>query len=230
MDQKSLWQVSGLFSTALESMTLPSRLRALNGQRQTLDEIAGALNVNGNQKIAKLQMSIGPNSEPRQANGDHRPGRLEVQARAQSRDSRMPSQDRRAAVLDTDDENTIALDIDFFPSEEIDRSRVRRPAKAAHLFGQAENLRGDEGNLANSPDKDDFDGQERARRRAAGLPILHKSVEHLSYSPILVHPLIINMSPITYDDVASSTFAFVAPFVLDGKFSKLNVHLFICSA
>lgn len=172
MDQKSLWHTSALFSTAVESMTLPSRLRVQNGQRQTLDEIAGALNVNGNQKIAKLQMSIGPNAEPQPANGDHRPGRLEVQARAQSRDLRMPSQNGRGAELET--ESPVVLDMEFFPSEEMDRSHGRRSAKAVHLFGQAENWRGEEENLASSRDEDDFDGQERAKRRAAGLPILHK--------------------------------------------------------
>jgi hypothetical protein len=174
IDPRSPWHVSALFSTALESMTLPSRLRIKNGQRQTLDEIAGALNVNGNQNIAKLQMSIGPDSEPPKTNGELRPGRLE--ARAQSRDLRMPSQDGRAAVVDPKAATPVELDMNFFPSEEPDRVRGRRVTKKTHIFGQAENIRGNEENAGNGDDDDDFDGQERARRRAAGLPILHKYV------------------------------------------------------
>lgn len=158
--------MSALFSTALESMTLPSRLRVQNGKRESLDEIAGALNVNGNQNMAKLQMSIV--SKPL-SNGDHRSGRLDV--RAQSRDSRMPSQNGRAEPVIIDDAVN-NLDMDFFPSKETFPPRGRHPIKKVHVFGQAEAFRGDEDK--DEKDNDDFDGQERARRRAAGLPILHK--------------------------------------------------------
>jgi hypothetical protein len=172
MDQRSPWHVSALYSTAIESMTLPARLRVQNGQRQTLDEIAGSLNVNGNQRIAKLQMSIGPEVESHSQNGDLRPGRLEFVA--QSRDSRMPSHNGRATDSEADIENAINLDMDFFPFEEPDRIRGRRPVKKIHLFGQAENYRGEDESPGNGMDEDQFDGQERSKRRAAGLPILHK--------------------------------------------------------
>lgn len=43
---------------ALESITLPSRLRADQGTRGMLDEMAALLNVNGNQRIATLECSI----------------------------------------------------------------------------------------------------------------------------------------------------------------------------
>jgi hypothetical protein len=170
VDRRSLWHVSGLLSTALETMTLPSRLKARNGIRESLDEIASAINVNGNQNMAKLQLSIGQKQIPVQTNGDHRSGRLDV--RDQSVDVRIPSQNGRAIAVKPVDDAEFTLDMDFFPSEEPSSGRGRPVTKKPHIFGQAEVIRGDDGD----PDEDenDFDGQERAKRRAAGLPIIHK--------------------------------------------------------
>jgi hypothetical protein len=176
VDRKSLWHVSALFSTALESMTLPSRLRAQNGLRQSLDETAGALNVNGNQNIAKLQMSIcfEPTSQL-QLNGDDRPGRLEV--RGQSRDPRVPSQNGLGDDLDIVEETPAALDMDFFPSDDPNQARGRRVTKRLHIFGEAENFRGDKDLSGTNVDGEKgLDGRERARRRAVGLKVFHKYV------------------------------------------------------
>jgi hypothetical protein len=162
LDRHSQWHVSGLLSTALESMTLPSRLKVA---RETLDELASALNVNGNQNIAKLRMSI---DQKAALNGHTRPGRLEV--RAQSRDMRIPSQERLAVITPHEAELT-TYDMDFFPSE-VEQIRGRRNDKP-HVFGQTETYRGDEDLDHQELDEED-EGHERARRRAAGLPIIHK--------------------------------------------------------
>lgn len=175
IDRKSPWHVSALLSTALESMTLSSRLKAQNGLRQTLDEIAGALNVNGNQNIAKLQMSISLNSTSQlQANGHDRPGRQEV--RGQSRDPRVPSQNGLGDDLDTAYEAPAGLDMDFFPSDDVsNQNRGHRVTKQIHIFGEAESFRGDENISGTNVDEEyDLDGRERAWRRAAGLKVLHK--------------------------------------------------------
>lgn len=177
MDPRSLWHVSALLSTAVESMTLPSRLKAKDGMRESLDEIAASLNVNGNQNIAKLQMSIGPERSTEEINGDLRPGRPDL--RIQSRDSRMPSQDGRELAVKPVNEDGDPLDMDFFPLEEPNTSRRRQVTKKLHIFGQAEAFRGDN---EDSQD-DDFDGQERARRRAAGLSIIHRLVLRSPYAP-----------------------------------------------
>lgn len=165
LDRQSQWHISGLLSTALESMTLPSRLKA---QRETLDHLASALNVNGNQNIAKLRMSI---DQTTALNGHNdRPARLAVSA--QSRDTRMPSQDRLAVGSTPDEEELTNYDMDFFPTE-VEQTRGRHNTKKPHVFGQAEAYRGKE-----NPDQEDTNeedqGHERARRRAAGLPIIHK--------------------------------------------------------
>jgi len=174
LDPKSQWHVSALLSTAMESMTLPSRLKLRDGAIQTLDHIASALNINGNQNIAKLRMSIDQKCTS-VVNGRHRVGRLEV--RAQSRDSRLPSQVRsndEPDIAEGDDVTT--FDMDFFPAEAAEQGRGRWSVKKTHVFGQAENYRGDEDTEENEKmDLDEDEGFERARRRAAGLSVIHKT-------------------------------------------------------
>jgi hypothetical protein len=166
LDPHSQWHVSGLHSTALESMTLPSRLKAT---RETLDQLGSALNVNGNQNIAKLRMSI---DQKVALNGHHLSGRLEV--RAESRDMRVPSQERHNHTSDVPDENDLTtFDMDFFPTETGEQIRGRRSVKKPHVFGQAENYRGDEIPEDEKTNEED-EGYERARRRPAGLPVIHK--------------------------------------------------------
>ena len=164
LDQRSQWHVSGLLSTALESMTLPSRLKA---KRESLDELANALNVNGNQNIAKLRMSIDQQSA---LNGIHESENVDT--RGEGRDRRMPSQVESAGDASIEEDLSV-FDIDFFPAEAADQSRGRRRnIKKAHVFGQAETYRGDDENVDHANKVDE--GQQRARRRAAGLPIIHK--------------------------------------------------------
>ena len=179
LDAKSEWHRSALFSTALESMTLPSRLRLTHSGRETLDQLASALNINGNQNIAKLRMSI--HQKPA-TNGLHRNGRLEV--KTESRDARLPSQDGRANEDDVDDEDSKIFDMDFFPTETGEYVGGRQSSKKAHVFGQAENYRIDDDQLQPKKKRDEDEGYERARRRAEGLTITRRYVHHflMAYS------------------------------------------------
>jgi hypothetical protein len=159
LDTRSQWHVSGLLSTALESMTLPSRLKNRIVAQETLDQLGNTLNINGKQTIAKLRMSIDQTSEP---NGH-----------AHSRDMRVPLQGQRlheSCVAEQEDLTT--FDMDFFPMEEPEHSRGPRKVKRPHVFGQAEIYRASWG-LADEVVNDDR-GNERSRRRAAGLPTFHK--------------------------------------------------------
>jgi hypothetical protein len=168
LDPHSQWHVSGLLSTALESMTLPSRLKLHDGSRQTLDQLVNALNINGNQNIAKLRMSI---DQKTALNGNHRPGRLEV--RAQSRDMRVPSQERNGESSSPEGESEVKMfDMDFFPFETGEQTRGRHSFKKSHVFGQAESYRAEDTKSTNGNEEDE--GYERARRRAAGLPIIQR--------------------------------------------------------
>ena len=83
IDTKSRWHVGGLLSTAYETMTLPSRLRLGNGSRASLDELVNVLNVNGNQNIAKVRMSIDQKDAP---NGHHGSARLKIRAQSRIRE------------------------------------------------------------------------------------------------------------------------------------------------
>lgn len=171
LDAKSEWHRSALFSTALESMTLPSRLRLHHSGRETLDQLSNALNINGNQNIAKLRMSI---TQKPMTNGTSREGGLEVQA--ESRDARLPAQDGRANQGDADkneDEST-TFDMDFFPTETGEYVRGRQSSKKVHVFGQAENYRIEDDQHQSKNIKDEDEGYERARRRAEGLTITRR--------------------------------------------------------
>jgi hypothetical protein len=168
LDPHSQWHVSGLLSTALESMTLPSRLKPHNMSLQTLDQLGNALNINGSQNIAKLRMGIEQKSEP---NGHQQSESLGV--RAQSRDTRLPSQERSSDASRAIDEDLTVFDMDFFPADGSQQSRGRGGTRKSHVFGQAENYRGN-GHPKDEAVKDEDEGYKRARQRAAGLPVIHK--------------------------------------------------------
>lgn len=171
LNTKSHWHSSALFAAAFESMTLPSRLKPRDGSRETIDELASSLNINGNQNIARLQMSIDQQELP---NGHHDEGALDPHS--QNGDTRTPFHERRADNGAPDTSEAKNLDMNFFAFESSDY-RSRRDTKTIHVFRQAEYHRSDEepGTVESIMDA----GRERARRRAAGLTIIQKYVTTL---------------------------------------------------
>lgn len=176
---KSHWHVSALFATAFESMTLPSRLKAQDGRRETIDELTSSLNINGNQNIAKLRMSI---DQEKLSNGHQEPGMPDQHS--QGGDTRTPMHERRSANNSSNIIEPNTLDMDFFASETSDQHRGRWNVKKTHVFGQAEYHRMDEEEDTDQSSGMDA-GHERARRRAAGLTIIQKYVKALMPSPIV---------------------------------------------
>ena len=65
IDVGSEWNTSALLSTALETLTIPSRAKAINGMRASLGEMEEILNANGKRKIGRLQLSQGDRSQGR---------------------------------------------------------------------------------------------------------------------------------------------------------------------
>ena len=64
LDSTSAWHCSALLSAAIETSTLPTRLRRSGrGGIGRLDELAAFLNVSGGQNIATLAMSVGDGGE-----------------------------------------------------------------------------------------------------------------------------------------------------------------------
>jgi hypothetical protein len=136
-----------------------------------MDGLISALNINGNQNIAKLRMSVDQTTAP---NGHHRSGRLA--APTESRDSRVRSQDRRGHDAQADEETDLTtFDMDFFPADTGEQISRQRSNKEPHVFGQAEGYRVQEVSDSQETNEQD-EGYERARRRAAGLPLIQKLV------------------------------------------------------
>ncbi|KAG9233992.1 tubulin domain-containing protein [Amylocarpus encephaloides] len=162
---QSDWHVSALLAAAVESATLPSRLRSSNPCHENFSLLANSLNINGNQSIAKLQMSIDQGSVI--TNGHEDPANMN--GATESCDSRVNPRNYEALSVNEGDQPR-KLDINLFPSESGD-SRVTRRYKKSHVFGEAEVAR-----TAKHPQQlsatSGVDGYERARRRAAGLPIM----------------------------------------------------------
>ncbi|KFY17912.1 hypothetical protein V492_00292 [Pseudogymnoascus sp. VKM F-4246] len=171
LDPSSLWQSSALLSTAVETMTLPSRLHSRIGTRSSLGDTMSALNVNGTQNIARLQMSIGEDPQP---NGDSH------SAPQETGDSRLATHGGRLSLEDEEGEMA-ELDMDFFPVDAPQPGvRGRRPEKRLHTFGRVESSRSDQDTVEDDAG-DDLDGRDRARRRAAGLTIMYKTSIPLAY-------------------------------------------------
>lgn len=166
LNMQSEWHVSALLATAVESISLPSRLKLQNSNRETFSILANSLNVNGNQTIAKLQMSV---KQKETTNGIQNG---EAALLSESTDSRIFSQDD---VHANEESETKTLDMDFFPTGGEEQSRGPRRSKKVHIFGQTELSRTSEDADPINP-TGAYDGYERARRRAAGLPIIQQSV------------------------------------------------------
>jgi len=172
LDPRSQWHNSAVLSVALESMTLPSRLKPVDGKHCTLNEFEAALNTNGNQKIAKLQCSIvDPETSQR---------RLASSGEPTTRDQRLPTSRQHVPNttdrLDEDGTDTPnaglpALDMDLLPGED---QSYGNNVKRAHVIGHAETFRGEQ--EQSEPQEEDDDGFARKRRRIAGLPIVEKLV------------------------------------------------------
>lgn len=163
LDRNSLWHTSALLSTAWETLTLPSRLHASHGKRGFLDNLAAAVNVNGNQSIAHVRTSVPDPSTPvRKPPG----GKLH--------DNRMRGSYRRGQLgEDERPASDAGLDMDLFDGEgpAAGALGVQRK-KRNHVFGQVESFRG---NMRGAADDDDQeDGYTRKRRRLAGLPLIAK--------------------------------------------------------
>ena len=160
LDSTSRWHTSALLSTAIESMTLPSRLRSSDHKRGTLDSFESALNVNGNQRIAQLQCTV---AESKQQDREPQPA-----SQMSQNDSRVNTFNSIHLQLEEDgtgdsDANVHPLDMDFFPGEAF---RNKEP----HVFGIVDSLRDDHQKTNHMDDDEEDEGFARKRRRIAGRP------------------------------------------------------------
>lgn len=125
-DASSKWHSSALQMSALETLTLPSRLRNTNSARQTLASFEAALNNDGKRLIASLTSSTTDPSKLSGALNGH-----------SANDSRMNGYD--------DDESASSgkLDIDFTPPPpSLDPTSRRERITQGAVFGAVRSLRG----------------------------------------------------------------------------------------
>lgn len=168
LDPTSEWHKSALILTAWESLTLPSRLRLSSYARETLNQLENTLNINGNQNIARLQLSL-----PEKGTADRDINSAFPSAHNDRRTTSSNDHAQEDEYGDADVSNII-YDVDFFNNDDVGQHRRRKSFNRNHVFGRAQNLRaGIFEEEIEGHGTDDL-GHERARRRAAGLSITRK--------------------------------------------------------
>ncbi|KAL9103684.1 MAG: hypothetical protein Q9163_001278 [Psora crenata] len=172
LDRESQWHTSTLLAAAIGTTTLPSRVRAQGQKRGILDDLISALNLNGNQRIARLQCSV--------MDSEAKMSLLNTQGLG---DDRIRSSASPALGEGVEEQITTAnLDIDLFIGQRMS-SDLGRPGPPSHIFGGVECMRGNiQGNDAEIDD-DDVE-YSRKRRRLARMPVIERYNISLAY-PIL---------------------------------------------
>lgn len=163
-DRNSQWHTSALLSTALESMTLPTRLRHGTQKRAFVDDLEAVLNVNGNQRIAQLQFSMFDSEKPPRA----------FAVTPASTDERAPPENN--GILVREDGLQLArprLDMNCYNAGST--SPFTAPhIPSDHVFGAVETTRTKiEAATAEAMSEDEITSA-RYRRRFAGLPVVER--------------------------------------------------------
>lgn len=170
LDPSSRWHTSALVASALESVTLPARLR--NGlNNDTFTGMTGLLNQIGKQSVASLQMSIANQSTP-----------------PPTGDSRIRQASQRMYVdagEDNEDEDSkgVHLDLDFTPSDQLDPVHRQNGFHQPRVFSQLVTVRG---STADDEERlDPEEEQERLRRRNPNAPVTKRyAITFCGYSAI----------------------------------------------
>jgi hypothetical protein len=156
LDAASRWHTSALVASAVESVTLPARLR--NGlNNDTFAGMAGILNQLGKQSIASLHMSIAKQKAP-----------------ATSGDSRVRQGTDRTEYGDREDDEDeeskgVHLDLDFTPSDQLEPGRRQNGFHQPRIFSQLVTIRG---STAEDEERlDPEEEQERLRRTNPNAPV-----------------------------------------------------------
>jgi len=155
---------------AMESMTLPSRLRPDQSKRGLLGDIESTLNVNGNQRIASLQCSLLDHTQ------SHGRDAASIQG---SNDQRVPGSNTRNLMGEDDlQEANANFDMDLSGGETSSSAKTSAYDRAKeHTFARAETIR-DAARQEPEADSDE-NGLARKRRRLAGATIVERLVNCL---------------------------------------------------
>ncbi|CAF9928443.1 MAG: mtDNA inheritance, partitioning of the mitochondrial organelle [Alectoria fallacina] len=187
LDRNSQWHTSALLSAALESVTLPTRLRHDTQKCGFVDGLEAALNVNGNQRIAQLQCSVlDPETAP-----------YVIAIPRGSTDDRAPSGNNRLLV-EEDGLNLAGprLDMDLSCCNARSTSPfAAQHDRSDHFFGAVESVR-TKSEAAKDETTDDVEiTYALKRRRFAGLPVIERFHSSLEYPLLDSFPPIFSLSP-----------------------------------
>ena len=167
-DRKSQWHTSALLSAALESITLPTRLRHGIQKCWSISDMEAALNVNGNQRIAQLQCSMfNPENAPY------------VTAVAHGcTDNRAPSGNNRILV-EPDGlkfaESRFDMDLSCGNTRLTCRTATQHDV-SDHVYGAMETMRTRFETARHEGTDEDADTDARERRRLARPPVIERFV------------------------------------------------------
>ena len=163
LDRSSRWHTSALLSAALESVTLPTRLRH-DTQKHRLVDFETALNVNGNQRIAQLQCSM--------LDSENAP--LAIAITHGSTDDRTPSGNNRTLV-DGLKLTEPSFDMDLSNCDPRSTTPFTNQHDSPdHVFGAVTITRTQFGAARDEEVDEDEITYARKRRRIAGLPVIER--------------------------------------------------------
>jgi hypothetical protein len=148
LDPTSRWHASALLAAAVESVTLPSRLKDA-AKRETLGDMAEALNPMGKQSVAGLQMSF---------------SRQESEAHKDARQRNLSEEELSEGVQ---------LDIRFTPSDRLESYSRSNGFHKPRVFSQLISSRGYVDGEAEDVEMDDA---RRHVRRSAYEPVTKRLV------------------------------------------------------
>jgi hypothetical protein len=141
LDSTSMWHTTAILATAVESVTLPSRIRRGEAGFASLGDLEEILNLNGRQQIARLQFSIPERSRTgsrgmASSYGEHRERMADRIVNPDSvRDS--PGRDGYGG------RHPCNVDIDLLPElAPVAIAGSRRPASGVTTFGRVWTFRG----------------------------------------------------------------------------------------
>lgn len=130
LDASSSWHTSALLASAIETVTLPSRLRT-GFDFDTYAGITSLLNQTGKQSIAGLQMSISKKEAPLKSPTDARQKHNAKEVETIMEDA-------------SDDESlrSLHLDLDFSPTDNLDlHNRRQNGSCQPRIFSQIQTIR-----------------------------------------------------------------------------------------
>ncbi|KAH9900551.1 tubulin domain-containing protein [Xylariomycetidae sp. FL2044] len=183
IDPSSSWHVSALYAAALESTTLYTRLKPVNGvSPSTMGHMTDLLNVFGKQAIASMEMNpVEVQAQQQNGSNGHSSalnGREDLYTMADE-----PMDD---ASDSGSQKETMSLDIDLSSPQDLNLGLSRRRNRKRHIFSQILTYRGPEDPAATRGDVDSRESRYGVRRRRK----VHNYRSTLAYPIIDSHPTI----------------------------------------